>query len=131
MRARIKSNPNYIKHLAKKYTIKNEYDKDVPKEVIEKRKNEEELQKVMEASILRYHHEFMKLPDDHPAVQAWLARGFEKEDATAYKIGYAPGNYLYPILSENGLVSAGKKLGLIDEQKNDHKLKERHKLPTQ
>ncbi|HLS11750.1 MAG TPA: DNA primase [Flavobacteriaceae bacterium] len=129
MRARSMSYPDAIKHLANKYAIKIEYDKDVPKEVIEKRKNEEELQKVMEASILRYHHEFMKLPDDHPAVQAWLARGFEKEDATAYKIGYAPGNYLYPILSENGLVSAGKKLGLIDEQKNYDKLHDRLIFP--
>lgn len=125
MKARDMSYPDAIKYLANKYAIPIEYDRDLPKEVIEKRKEQEDLQKVMEASMLRYHAEFKKLPNEHPAVQAWIARGFERDDSLSYKIGYAPGNYLYPILSENGLVDAGKKLGLIDEQKNYDKLHDR------
>lgn len=108
-----------IEALAKKYTIEIEYENSEQAKIQQKNEEErQELYPLMHAVIKKYHEEFLKLPEDHPAkIEVYQKRQYSKQTVEDYLIGYAPGKrFIYDLCLNNGKRTDALELGLISNQ---------------
>jgi len=110
--------PESIEYIANKYGIAIEYDdsKDAKKyqEITIKK---EGLRPLLEATVRKYEEQFHALPKEHPAkMEVYGKRGYSKELAERYRIGYAPGQkFIYELCVANGKKQDGIDIGLIGD----------------
>src|SRR5690606_16863099 len=85
------------------------------KAYMEKVSKQEDLRPVLKATIKKYIEAFGKLPKSHLAKkEVFENRKYNDEVVETYQIGFASGNkFIYALLSEKGLTTAGTDLGLI------------------
>ncbi len=110
--------PEAIEQLAKKYAIEIEYEDSMQSRFYhEKEEKREALRPLLEATIRKYEEQFQELPEDHPAkLEVYGKRGYTKEIAEKYRIGYAPGNhFIFNLCKEQGRLKDAQDLGLVSE----------------
>lgn len=123
--------PQALEWIAKLNNVELEYDdSEEAQERVKRNAERDELRKVAKAAANFYHQQLLALDDDHPAWKEMAKRGYDRNDALEYGIGYAKGgtalvDKIRNVPGGSTYIEMAMQIGLVNE---DHKDKLAHRL---